>query len=141
MAQILSQDEIDALLSGIANQQDAAPESRPSHGQPGADTSAHGPSVSDPRPYDFTRSEISTRGRLPGLEVILNDFARRLQSMFASQLGKSVDVSYDGMEMVAYGTLIQSLSLPASIHIVRLEPLRGELRLFHDFAATADESQ
>lgn len=125
MAQILSQDEIDALLSGIANQQDAAPESRPSHGQPGADTSAHGPSVSDPRPYDFTRSEISTRGRLPGLEVSLNDFARRLQSMFASQLGKSVDVSYDGMEMVAYGTLIQSLPLPASIHIVRLEPLRG----------------
>jgi flagellar motor switch protein FliM len=125
MAQILSQDEIDALLSGIANQQDAAPESRPFHGQPGADTSAHGPSVSDPRPYDFTRSEISTRGRLPGLEVILNDFARRLQSMFASQLGKSVDVSYDGMEMVAYGTLIQSLPLPASIHIVRLEPLRG----------------
>jgi flagellar motor switch protein FliM len=125
MAQILSQDEIDALLSGIANQQATAPETRPAHGQPGADTSAHGPSISDPRPYDFTRSEISTRGRLPGLEVILNDFSRRLQSMFASQLGKSVDVSYDGMEMVAYGTLIQSLPLPASIHIVRLEPLRG----------------
>lgn len=125
MAQILSQDEIDALLSGIANQQASAPESRSSHGQPGADTSAHGPSVSDPRPYDFSRSEISSRGRLPGLEVILNDFSRRLQSMFASQLGKSVDVTYDGMEMVAYGTLIQSLPLPASIHIVRLEPLRG----------------
>ena len=45
--------------------------------------------------------------------------------MFASQLGKSVDVSYDGMEIVPYGTLIQSLPLPASIHIVRLDPLRS----------------
>ena len=77
------------------------------------------------KPYDFTRSDISTRGRLPGLEVILDDFSRRLQSMFASQLGKSVDVNYDGMEIVTYGTLIQSLPLPASMHLIRLEPLRG----------------
>jgi len=83
------------------------------------------PRLSEAKPYDFTRSEISTRGRLPGLEVILNDFSRRLQSMFASQLGKSVDVSYDGMDVVSYGTLIQSLPLPGSIHVVRLEPLRG----------------
>ena len=62
---------------------------------------------------------------MPGLEVILNDFSRRLQSLFASQLGKSVDVTYDGMEVVVYGTLIQSLPLPGSIHVVRLEPLRG----------------
>lgn len=124
MAQILSQDEIDALLSGIANQQVGTAESKPAPGQGGTET-AQGMSAADLRPYDFTRSEISTRGRLPGLEVILNDFSRRLQSMFASQLGKSVDVNYDGMEVMAYGSLIQSLPLPASIHIVRLEPLRG----------------
>jgi flagellar motor switch protein FliM len=124
MAQILSQDEIDVLLSGIANQQVGTSESKAAPAQPGADA-VQAPSAGDVRPYDFTRSETSTRGRLPGLEVILNDFSRRLQSMFASQLGKSVDVSYDGMEVIAYGSLIQSLPLPASIHIVRLEPLRG----------------
>jgi flagellar motor switch protein FliM len=125
MAQVLSQDEIDALLGGIANQQVNTSDAATSQPKQVSESSPS-PSVStDARPYDFTRSEISTRGRLPGLEVILNDFSRRLQSMFASQLGKSVDVSYDGMEVVAYGTLIQSLPLPASIHVVRLEPLRG----------------
>jgi flagellar motor switch protein FliM len=124
MAQILSQDEIDALLGGIANQQVATSESKTAGAQADAEA-PQAPGAGDVRPYDFTRSEISTRGRLPGLEVILNDFSRRLQSMFASQLGKSVDVSYDGMEVIAYGSLIQSLPLPASIHIVRLEPLRG----------------
>src|ERR1044071_7693986 len=122
MPQILSQDEIDALLGGIANQQVPTSDSSAAQRPPGGESPG---SSGGPAPYDFTRSEISTRGRLPGLEVILNDFSRRLQSMFASQLGKSVDVSYDGMEVVPYGTLIQSLPLPASIHIVRLEPLRG----------------
>lgn len=80
---------------------------------------------SEVRTYDFTKSEISARGRLPGLEVIFNSFARRLQSMFATELGKSVDASFDGMEVLSYENLIQSLPLPASIHAVRLEPLRG----------------
>lgn len=126
MAQVLSQDEIDALLGGISAPQ-AAPEEAGVAQRPQRVENIIAPpaGTSDLKPYDFTRSEISTRGRLPGLEVILDDFSRRLQSMFASQLGKSVDVSYDGMEVVAYGTLIQSLPLPASIHLVRLEPLRG----------------
>ncbi|HVO93055.1 MAG TPA: flagellar motor switch protein FliM [Terriglobales bacterium] len=125
MAQVLSQDEIDALLGGISNQQVATAETAAAKRPQGAENTAAVAVSGDLKLYDFTRSEISTRGRLPGLEVILNDFSRRLQSMFASQLGKSVDVSYDGMEVVAYSTLIQSLPLPASIHVVRLEPLRG----------------
>jgi flagellar motor switch protein FliM len=126
MAQVLSQAEIDALLSGVANQEvpgatgetsEAALEHLQKQGLAAG--------ANEVRPYDFTRSEISTRGRLPGLEVIFNDFARRLQSMFASELGKSVDASYEGMEVVTYGSLIQSFPLPASIHAIRLEPIRG----------------
>jgi flagellar motor switch protein FliM len=127
MAQVLSQAEIDALLNGVANQQTA---------NSGDDTITdvsldkvqklgQSANFSEARPYDFTRSEISTRGRLPGLEVIFNDFARRLQSMFASELGKSVDSNYEGMEVVTYENLIQSFPLPASIHAIRLEPMRG----------------
>jgi flagellar motor switch protein FliM len=45
--------------------------------------------------------------------------------MFASELGKSVDANFDGMDVLSYEQLIQSFPLPASIHAVRLEPLRG----------------
>src|SRR5918992_1224565 len=105
MAQVLSQAEIDALLNGVSNQE------VPSTGGELPETlerlqkHARTGGANEAKPYDFTRSEISTRGRLPGLEVIFNDFARRLQSMFASELGKSVDASYEGMEVVTYGNL------------------------------------
>lgn len=125
MAQVLSQDEIDALLGGIATQQVATSDTAAADWPTEPASAALPARTSEFKPYDFTRSDISSRGRLPGLDVILNDFSRRLQSLFASQLGKSVDVTYDGMEVVAYGTLIQSLPLPGSIHVVRLEPLRG----------------
>ena len=120
MAQVLSQDEVDALLNGISSTR--APTSTPGEG--GAEKGlANIPA--ELRPYDFTKSEISARGRLPGLEVIFNDFARRLQSMFATELGKSVDANFDGMEVISYESMIQSFPLPASIHALRLEPLRG----------------
>jgi flagellar motor switch protein FliM len=45
--------------------------------------------------------------------------------MFASELGKSVDSNFEGMEIISYEDLIQSFPLPASIHAARLEPLRG----------------
>ena len=125
MAQVLSQDEIDALLQGLSS----APPAAAGPGEAGADKSSVDKGVvltpTDVKPYDFTKSEISARGRLPGLEVIFNNFARRLQSMFATELGKSVDAIFDGMEVLSYENLIQSLPLPASIHAVRLEPLRG----------------
>ena len=125
MAQVLSQEEIDALLGGISTEEINTAETASSKRAQRADLVTAPIGSGELRPYDFTRSDISTRGRLPGLEVILSDFSRRLQSMFASQLGKSVDVNYDGMEIVTYGTLIQSLPLPASMHLIRLEPLRG----------------
>ncbi len=124
MAQVLSQDEIDALLQGMASEPVPAGDS--SRAGEGAAPIAEVPSAwGEVKPYDFTRSELSSRGRLPGLEVIFNNFARRLQSMFASQLGKSVDANFEMMEVVSYENLIQSFPVPASIHAVRLEPLRG----------------
>jgi flagellar motor switch protein FliM len=125
MAQVLSQEEVDALLSGIASSQVTTGDSGGTAGSNAPESSGTQSPMTDLKPYDFTRSEISTRGRLPGLEVILNSFARRLQSMFASELGKSVDAGLELTEVILYETLIQSLPLPASLHVVRLEPLRG----------------
>lgn len=122
MAQVLSQEEVDALLQGIAKEEVPTGSSQfDSH--PVKEQAQ--PIPNDVESYDFTRSEICSRWRLPGLEVTFANFAQRLQSMFASEMGKSVDANFEGMQVISYESLIQSFPLPASIHAVRLEPLRG----------------
>lgn len=123
MAQVLSQDEVDALLQGIATEQVPV---ETSAAESGSAVRSPGRAVAgEPERYDFTRSEVSTRGRLPGLEIIFSKFTRRLHNIFASELGKSVDAGFENMDVVLYESLIKRFPLPSSIHVVRLEPLRG----------------
>jgi flagellar motor switch protein FliM len=121
MKQVLSQDEVDSLLRGIGDDATAvdkdAAEASPAPKNSGA--------AGDLKPYNFTRTEISARGRLPGLEIIFNKFTRKLHNIFGSELGKSVDAGFEDMDVILYENLIKRFPLPSSIHVVRLEPLRG----------------
>jgi flagellar motor switch protein FliM len=123
MPQTLSQDEVDALLKGLDSGEvptEAAP-SQPSAAVKG-DVSE---SMGDVRPYDFTRSELSIRNRLPGLEIIFGKFTRSMRNLFVSELGRSADAGFNDMEVVVYEDFIKRIPLPASIHLFQLEPLRG----------------
>ena len=129
--QVLSQNEVDALLAGVAKNPPSTDEPTTAQSEePVSSTPVQlprAPSVNatEPTPYDFTKGDSGLRGNLPGLEVIFNNFARRLKSMFASEVGKSVEVSFKGLEICPYEQWVPSFPLPASIHAVRLEPLRG----------------
>ncbi|MBI3303800.1 MAG: flagellar motor switch protein FliM [Deltaproteobacteria bacterium] len=116
---VLSQDEIDAFLQGIDSGEVETGDSAPP-------ASSRREPVDGPPVYDFTRSELSIHGQLPGLESIFNKFARRLRNIFVSELGKAVYIGLDTLEAVPYEDLIKRLPLPSSIHLVRLEPLRGQ---------------
>lgn len=124
MAQSLSQEEIDALMQGIATNKVEVAQPQPGQAEASPQAKPQAPK-DDLKPYDFSRSEISTRGRLPGLEIVFNKFARRLHSIFSSKLGKSVDAGFEAMDVVLYEDLIKRIPLPSSIHVVRLDPLRG----------------
>jgi flagellar motor switch protein FliM len=112
---VLSQNEIDALLQGLDGEDAAVEAPVKKESEPG------GPPL-----YDFSRCVLSIHGQLPGLESVFNKFARRLRNIFASELGKAVYVGLDTLEAVPYEDLIKRLPLPSSIHLVRLEPLRGQ---------------
>ncbi len=112
---VLSQNEIDALLQGLDGEDVEVEAVVKTESVP------EGPPL-----YDFSRSELSIHGQLPGLENVFNRFARRLRNIFASELGKAVYVGLDTLEAVPYEDLIKRLPLPSSIHLVRLEPLRGQ---------------
>jgi flagellar motor switch protein FliM len=109
---ILSQDEIDALLHGVDNgsvEQDA--------GLPVLD--------GEVRDYDFTTQERIVRGRLPTLEMINQRFVRYFRISLFNMLRRSADISIEGTKMVKFSEYIQSLYVPTSLTLVKVSPLRG----------------
>ncbi|MCZ6623467.1 MAG: flagellar motor switch protein FliM [Deltaproteobacteria bacterium] len=123
MAQTLSQEEVDTLLQGIDKGDVPVEESSREHEDVGKAEGVD-PSV-DVRPYDFSHSDVSIHHRLPGLEIIFSKVSRSLRNLFVSELGRSVDAGFNEMDVVTYEEFIKRLPLPSSIHLVKLEPLRG----------------
>lgn len=109
---LLSQDEIDALLHGVDS---------------GAvETEADDGAVAGARSYDFGSQDRIVRGRLPTLEMINERFARYFRSNLFSMLRRSADVSVSGVQMMKFSEFVHSLFVPTSLNIIRLRPLRGK---------------
>lgn len=110
MHEVLSQDEIDALLHGIdGGSVDIGPDD---HGADGL------------RQYDFNQERI-VRGRMPTLEMINERFARLFRIGLFNMLRRTPEVSVGGVEMVKFGEYVHSLYVPTSLNLVKVQPLRG----------------
>jgi flagellar motor switch protein FliM len=109
---ILSQDEVDALLGGV---DDGA-----------IDTSAEESEFDgEARPFDFNNQERIVRGRLPTLEMINDRFSRYFRVSFFNMLRKSPEISVNGIEMIKFSEYIHTLFVPTSLSMIKMAPLRG----------------
>ncbi len=110
MQDVLSQDEIDALLHGVDGGD--------------VDTEAE---VDDgsARGYDFNSQERIVRGRLPTLEMINERFARNFRISLFNLLRRNAELSVSGVQMLKFAEYVHSLYVPTSLNLVRVKPLRG----------------
>ncbi|NVJ49513.1 MAG: flagellar motor switch protein FliM [Gammaproteobacteria bacterium] len=108
---LLSQDEIDALLHGV---DDGDIEVDETESAPGEAT-----------PYDFTSQDRIVRGRMPTLEMINERFARHMRISLFNLMRRSADISINGIQMIKFGEYVHSLFVPTSLNMVRIRPLRG----------------
>jgi flagellar motor switch protein FliM len=115
---ILSQDEINALLQGM---QDGK-----------VDTASQEAMASGVMPYDFANQDRIIRGRMPMLEIVNDHFSRFFRNTLSMSLRKMIDVSVTGIQMVKFGEFIRTLPIPSSIHLFRMDPLRGHSILVLD---------
>ncbi|NVK57542.1 MAG: flagellar motor switch protein FliM [Alteromonadaceae bacterium] len=111
MSDLLSQDEIDALLHGV---DDVEEEEAPHEG---GDTSA--------LEYDFSSQDRIVRGRMPTLEIVNERFARHLRVSLFNMMRRSAEVSINGIQMIKFGEYIHTLFVPTSLNMVRFRPLKG----------------
>lgn len=111
-ADILSQDEIDALLNGVdGGDVETAPEEEVDDGEA--------------KNYDFTSQDRIVRGRLPTLEMINERFARNFRVSLFNTLRKAPEISVEGIEMMKFGEYIHTLFMPSNMNMVKMRPLRG----------------
>jgi flagellar motor switch protein FliM len=108
---LLSQDEIDALLHGVDSGAVKTEDDRPARGEA--------------RSYDFATQERLVRGKLPTLELVNERFARLFRIGAFSLLRRNAEVGVRGIEMLKFGDYLHSLLVPSSLSLVRMKPLRG----------------
>jgi flagellar motor switch protein FliM len=112
--QILTQEEIDALLSAM-DRGDVDVEQE--KGEPEA------------TPYNLTSQNTMLRDQFSALEEVYDKFAALLNSALSSLLQRSIEVEFVSNEMVKYQECIHAFSAPTSFIIFTMEPLIGSALL------------
>ncbi|MEQ8799376.1 MAG: flagellar motor switch protein FliM [Salinisphaeraceae bacterium] len=109
--EILSQDEIDALLHGVDS---GAVDTDPVPSRPG-----------EVQQFDLATQDRIVRGRLPTLEMINERFARAFRISLFNMLRRSPELNVVGVENQKYAEYLQTLYVPSNLNMVRVRPLRG----------------
>ena len=111
-ADLLSQEEIDALLHGV---DDGDVETNDENEEV----------VKSARIYDFTSQERIVRGRMPTLEMVNERFARYFRISLFNFLRRSAEISVSGIQVQKFSEFIQGLFVPTNLNVVKMSPLRG----------------
>jgi len=109
---LLSQEEIDALLHGV-DSGDVA-------------TEGEAPKPGGVNAYDFTSQDRIVRGRLPTLEMINERFARLFRTSLFNMLRRTADLAVSSIQMQKFSEFVHSLFVPTSLNMIRVPPLRGK---------------
>lgn len=125
MSDLLTQDEIDALLSGLDEshlveelEEEAAVVDLQQHDQI--------------RKYDFSSRDRIICTRMPVLDTVNERFSRLFRTSLSRFLGFSVDIESSGIQVQQFSEYIQGLQNQTSLTIAKFSPLRGRALISMD---------
>lgn len=114
MADILSQDEVDLLLSAVSEGEIAE-----AHEEGETEEGVHLTT------YDFRRPERVSKEQLKGLQSLFEAFAREVSILFPPFLRTVVRVDLTSIDQLTYDEFILSVARPTALSIVNMAPLEG----------------
>lgn len=117
MVDVLSQNEIDALLAALSSGEMDAEELKKEDTQKKV------------RAYDFKRATRFSKDHLRSLTRIHENFARLLTTYFSTQLRTFVQISVVQVEQLPYDEFIRSIPKMTILNIFEAEPLEGRMVL------------
>ena len=114
-ADVLSQSEIDQLLSALSTGVVSAEEMKVEEKQKKV------------KVYDFKRPDKFSKDQIRTLYMLHENFARLLNTYLSTNLRTLVNISVASVEQLAYEEFIRSLSNPSVIGIFNMSPLKGNV--------------
>ncbi len=124
MNEVLSQDEIDQLLTAISSGDSEVDEFKP---------------VNDTRKiklYDFKRPDKFSKEQLRTVSNMHETFARLTTTSLSAQLRSLVHVHVASVDQPTYEEFIRSIPTPTTLAVVNMDPLKGNAVLEIDPAIT-----
>lgn len=116
--QILSQEEIDALLQAVDSGEVSLSEEKKEGGGVVA--------------YDLTSQNIMLREQFELLEEVYDRFTSSLRNVLYASLRRTIEVDFVSTEMLKFSEFLKAFSAPTSFHVFGMEPLFGSALLATD---------
>jgi len=114
MADVLSQSEIDSLLSALSS------------GDLDVEKMKLESESQQIKAYDFRRPDKLSKEQMRTLQMIHENLARLLTTIFSTQLRNRVDIEVVSIEQLSYEEFVLSLPEPTIIGISDLKPFEGQ---------------
>lgn len=115
--EVLSQSEIDKLLSALSDGTVSAEEVKADEEQKKIKT------------YDFKRPDKFSKDQIRTLFMLHESFSRLLNTYLSTHLRTLVNVEVASVEQLTYQEFVQSLANPSVISIIAVPPLKGNIIL------------
>jgi len=115
MADILSQEEIDALLDVVEDEGDDVLESAEDNLLPQKQVTL----------YDFKRPNRVSKEQLRAFRGVHDKMARSLASQISSIMRSIVEIQLHSVDQMTYGEFLMSLPNPTSFNVFSMKPLEG----------------
>ncbi|MDI3327184.1 MAG: flagellar motor switch protein FliM [Alicyclobacillaceae bacterium] len=113
MAEVLSQQEIDALLQALTS------------GEMSAEQVRQGQDAKRVRPYDFKRAMRFSKDQLRSLTRIYENYVRLLSTFFSAQLRTWMHLDVISVEQLPYDEFIRSVPQLSILLVLEVAPLDG----------------
>lgn len=108
---VLSQDEIDALLDGVDNGSVSA--------------TVHQKGTGEVRDYDLASQEGVIRGRVPALDIVSDSFIKESKNSWFNLFQDEVEFEPKGLAVQKSSEYLESLPIPSSMTVYSAQGLKG----------------
>lgn len=128
MSDILSQEEVDALLSAVSagvSETETATSTVPETSAPVFNEFSSADSEKSLSLYDFRRPDRVSKDQMRTLQNLHEGFARQFSTTLTNFLRTFVEIELVSVDQLTYSEFVMSISNPSCIYVFKMEPLEG----------------